>query len=153
MEDSGLLIRPAEARDVPALAELMGELGYPITVEDMRDRLDFAASSGDDELFVAESDGRAVGLIGIQVSDFVHRVARYGRITALVVAAGYRRRGVAAALLKHTEAFLAARGIADVRVDAGSHRKEEAHRFYQAQGYAATGVRFTKKLKAGNGGG
>lgn len=153
MEDSGLLIRPAEARDVPALAELMGELGYPITVEDMRDRLDFAASSADDELFVAESDGRAVGLIGIQVSDFVHRVARYGRITALVVAAGYRRRGVAAALLKHTEAFLAARGIADVRVDAGSHRKEEAHRFYQAQGYAATGVRFTKKLGAGDEGG
>jgi len=153
MEDSDLLIRPAEGRDAPALAELMGELGYPITLEDMRDRLNFVASSAADALLVADSGGRVVGLIGVQVSDFVHRVARYGRITALVVAAGYRRRGVAAALLKHTEAFLAARGIADVHVDAGSHRKEEAHRFYEAQGYAATGVRFTKKLKAGNEGG
>lgn len=36
-------------------------------------------------------------------------------------------------------------GVKDVRVSSGLHR-EEAHRFYEAAGYAKTGYRFRKVL-------
>ena len=143
-----LLIRPAEDRDTPALAGLMGELGYPISLVDMGDRLAFAASSLDDEVFVAESDGRVIGLIAVQIAEFIHRVARYGRITALAVSADCRQQGVGSALLEHVEKHLQERGVSDVHVDAGLHRKDEAHKFYEARGFTASGVRFTRKLDA-----
>ena len=146
MVNCRLVIRPAKERDVPALAGLMGELGYPISLDDMRDRLAFVQSSRDDEILVAEIAGRVVGLVGIRIVEFVHRVGRQGQITALAVTSDCRRRGIGSALLGAMESYLRERGVLDVVVHTGNHRKDEAHRFYDGAGYDATGVRFTKKL-------
>lgn len=131
---------------MPALASLMGELGYPISLADMRKRFGFVASSPADEILVAESKGEVVGLVGVRVAEPIHRVGRIGEITALVVAAGYKHRGIGSALLAQAEEWLAARGADNVGVNAGNHRKDEAHRFYAARGYAATQTVFRKEL-------
>jgi GNAT superfamily N-acetyltransferase len=124
----------------------MAELGYPISHQDMRNRFALATSSDCDELFVAEDGDQVVGLIGVQVAEFMHRAARYGRITALVVSSSQRRKGVGSALLERAEGWLWQRGIADLHVDAGWQRAEEGHRFYKALGFTATGVRLTRRL-------
>ena len=131
---------------MPTLASLMGELGYPISRADMRNRFEFVASSSDDEILVAELDGQVVGLVGVRTAEPIHRVGRSGEITALVVAADCKRRGIGSALLAQAEKWLAARGADNVGVNAGNHRKDEAHRFYAARGYAATQTVFRKEL-------
>jgi GNAT superfamily N-acetyltransferase len=139
-------IRPAQARDVPALADLMGQLGYPISLEDMHDRLVFVMASPADELFVAEADGRVVGCIGAHIMDFVHRVGRCGFITAMVVSSEHRRRGLGTKLLDYLEEWLRDQGVRYVRVNTGSYRKDDAFPFYEARGYQQNGVRFVKTL-------
>jgi len=141
-----VLVRPAEKRDVARLAELMAELGYPISLPDMENRLAFVTASAHDELFVAEIDGRVVGLIGVQIAEFIHRLARYGVITALAVSADHRRHGIGSHLLRHAESLLKEKGVVDVRVSAGLHQKHRAHKLYRASGYQMTGYRFTKTL-------
>jgi ribosomal protein S18 acetylase RimI-like enzyme len=147
MSPMNILVRPAEERDVGGLAELMAELGYPISLPDMKNRFTFITASAHDELFVAEIDGRVVGLIGVQIAEFIHRVARYGIITALAVSADYRRQGIGSHLLRHAEAVLKEKDVVDVRVSAGIHRQHEAHKFYRASGCQVIGYRFTKTLR------
>lgn len=141
------LIRPAFDDDVPAIASLIGELGYPISLMDMRNRFDFVTASANDEILVAEVDGEVVGLVGVRVAEPIHRVGRVGEVTALVVASAQKRRGIGSALLARAEEWLTARGADTVGVHAGNHRKDEAHRFYTAQGYEATQTVFRKSLE------
>ena len=148
-EPGEVVIRSAEERDVGTLAGLLGELGYPISEADMSNRLAFVASSPNDELFIAELDGLVVGFVALRTMEFVHRVARYGQITAMCVSGKHRRRGVGSRLVEHVEALLRQRGIIDMQVYTGVYRKDEAHEFYRAIGYEATGVRFVKRMTAG----
>jgi len=146
MTISDPVVRRARGGDVGDLAQLMGELGHPISLSDMRNRVELVSANPDHELLVAEADGQVVGLIGIQIVDVIHRVGRVGVITALVVLSDYRRCGIASRLLEHAEALLRGKAIKSVRVSAALHRAEEAHRFYRARGFELTGYRFAKRL-------
>jgi GNAT superfamily N-acetyltransferase len=70
-----------------------------------------------------------------------------GRVSVLVVDESLTGRGIGAALLRHAESFLASHGCARVEVTSAAHR-EAAHRFYERQGYARQGVRFSRDLAA-----
>lgn len=59
-----LKIRTAHHKDIPALAYLMEELGYPTSVEDMKQRYDRIASNPNYHTLVAEIEGEVVGMVG-----------------------------------------------------------------------------------------
>jgi GNAT superfamily N-acetyltransferase len=144
--DNTIDIRDARAADVPALAALVAELGYPTPEATMAVRLDAMNRAGE-KVLVAERAGDIVGLLTVHVTPVLHRPTAVGRLTALVVAERARGAGVGRSLVAAAEHLLAARGCALVEVTS-NQRRTDAHAFYQRLGYDATSLRFKKDLEA-----
>jgi ribosomal protein S18 acetylase RimI-like enzyme len=66
---------------------------------------------------------------------------------ALAVAPSHRRRGIGRRLLLDGESMLAGRGVTVFVVTSGNHRAD-AHAFYEKNGYAFTGRRYQKTVRA-----
>ncbi len=138
-----LLIRPYSEHDAASLAGLVTALGYPVAAEKMGGRL--AAMSPDHHTLVAELAGTVVGFIGVVVFAIYESSGSIGYVIAFSVSPDHQRQGIGKALLAAAESHFTGRGVTDIRVNSGLHR-EEAHRFYEAMGYAKTGYRFRKVL-------
>src|SRR5881392_3897001 len=96
---------------------------------------------------VALNDDKICGMIGtVSASSYLHNDLT-GRIIALVVSRESRRRGIGARLIAEAEKNLIQRGITRVTMTARFER-EKAHQFYEKLGYARTGFRFAKNLRA-----
>lgn len=136
-------IRRIAASDVPTAAALLAELGYPTSDTSLAERLDAIAADPDDVVLVAEEAGNILGLVSVHSFAMIHRPGRLGRITALVVAASARRRGLGAQLLDAAENHLLANGCVKLEVTSSEHRSS-AYDFYAAHGYQEERTRFTK---------
>jgi GNAT superfamily N-acetyltransferase len=128
-------VRRADRNDVEALARMAGELGYPSTAVQVRDR--FAAVEGNPQYatFVAVAgNGQVVGWI--QLAE-VHSLESDPRaeITGLVVDSMHRGGGVGSVLVGRGQAWAAERGLAVVGVRSNIVR-DRAHQFYLRLGYA-----------------
>jgi GNAT superfamily N-acetyltransferase len=142
-----LFIRPAEMSDAAALAELMGELGYPTRTADMEMRLESIFKEPRYRTFVAVIEGKVRGMVGTFCLYSYEHNNLGGRIIALVVSEGARGRGIGKQLIRAAEADFIARNIRRVAVNTRLQR-EEAHRFYEQLGYEKNGFRFVKELQA-----
>jgi GNAT superfamily N-acetyltransferase len=136
-----LLVRRAEAEDIPAMSQVLTEsITELCTADHQGDPAAIAAwtrnksvdgvtamfSTGHGKLFVAELDG---------VISAVGAVSGEGEITLNYVAPGARFRGVSKAMLAGLEAELRARGFAEGRLEATA----TARRFYEAAGWVSDG--------------
>ena len=121
----------------------MAELGYPTSATAFAERLKAATANTDDAILVAEEQGTILGLVAVHSFEMIHRPGRLGRITALIVAANARGRGVGSELLGAAEDHLLAVGCTKLEVTSGAQR-HEAHGFYAARGYCEQRVRFVK---------
>ena len=133
-------VRRAARHDLPGLAALLGQLGYPAAPEQLERRLDRL----DGELFVAD-DGGPVGLAALQVMHVLQRDEPVARLTALVVREDARGRGVARALVAAVEAAAREAGCVQLHVTTANHR-DDAHATYRALGFEDTGRRYAKSL-------
>lgn len=130
--------------DVAALAGLLGDLGYPTTVTETRERL--ARMTPDYyHTLVAEDEGAVVGFIGLMILPVYEYPEPVGWILALSVGADQRRGGVGRTLMAAAEALAAEHGVKDVRLHSGLHRAQ-AHSFYEALGYDRNGFRFRREV-------
>lgn len=139
------IIRHATMADSGALAELVTELGYRTSPDQMRDRLESILSKPEYSTLVASVDDGVAGFIGTVVRPSYEADGLYGQIMALVVAGQFRRRGIGRALIGAVEASLRRRGVTVVVVNTANHRTD-AHAFYEGQGYRLTGRRYRKAL-------
>src|SRR5262245_20806795 len=139
-----LEIRNARPDDALALAALLAELGFPAPAAAVAERLDALLGAGE-AVLVAALDDEVLGLLTAHVTPVLHRPTPVGRLTALVVTARARGRGVGRALVGAAERVLAARGCALVEVTS-NRRLADAHAFYERLGYEATSLRFKKAL-------
>ena len=143
-------VRAAAHDDAPALAVLLGELGYPAESERVRARLAglLGADSDNppDAVFVAVGgDAGVVGLIAVHRFAVLHDDADIGLITALVVAERARGLGVGRRLVDR--AVDAARRWGCPRILVTTHlRRAGAHAFYERIGFEFTGRRYVKTL-------
>lgn len=128
-----MIVRPAEPRDVGALAALTGELGYPTSADAMASR--FAAVRDDDRnaVFVADDDGACIGWIHVSVVESIESDT-FAEIRGLVVSEARRGAGAGAALVTRAEEWAREKGCAKVRVRSNLIR-ERTHRFYERLGY------------------
>jgi GNAT superfamily N-acetyltransferase len=140
-------VRPAEPRDVTAIARLAGELGYPSTAEQVKDRL--ASMEGDRRhaTFVAViADDEVIGWIHLSE---VHSLGSEPRaeITNLVVDSRFRGAGTGRLLVERGERWARERGLAVIGLRSNVVR-ERAHVFYARLGYTLTKSQkvFRKKL-------
>lgn len=128
-------IRPMELRDAAAAARLSGELGYPVTEQEVAARLSGLAGRSENGVFVAElSSGAVVGWIHVS-EDRTLTDGPTAEIRGLVVDARFRSQGIGRALAEEAERWAVSRGYPLVRVRSRIAR-EDAHRFYRTRGYA-----------------
>lgn len=137
-------IRTAVAADAPAIAGLMGQLGYEASEALVIRKLAILAANACDSVLLAEMDGTVAGVISLHVLELFHAEGRIGRITSLVVDAGHRGNGVGEALVAAADRFFTGQGCVRAEVTSGDHRTA-AHAFYAAQGYAPDERRFLKR--------
>jgi len=128
-------VRIAEDDDVSTLAELSGQLGYPVDAAEMATRFARVRAEGLGEVLVATTSAVA-GVLG-----WTHVVPRlqleeppFAELAGLIVAESARGTGVGAALLAAAEGWAHAAGFAVMRVRSNVVR-ERAHRFYEREGY------------------
>ena len=136
------LIRDARAEDGPALARLLGQLGYPTEAGTLARRLE---RLGDDRLLVAELEGCVVGFAQLHVSPAIEFDGDAGKLAALAVDEDHRRGGIGRMLVEAMEAEARSRGCALLFLTTSEHRAA-AHAFYERIGLEYTGRRYAKRL-------
>jgi N-acetylglutamate synthase-like GNAT family acetyltransferase len=140
----GLTIRDARPEDSPAIADLLGQLGYPAPADAVKRRIASLAAAGD-RLVVAEVDGDVVGLADLHVSPSLEDDRPAGKLAALVVDERHRDTGVGRALVAALEAEARARDCS-VFFLTTAERRTDAHAFYERVGLECTGRRYAKTL-------
>lgn len=142
------IIRDADTVDLAALTLLINELGYPTTLEEMRDRFSKIADHPDYRTIVAVLNNEVVGMAGLAKGIFYEKNGYYLRILALVVKQNSRGKGVGKVLLTAAENWAKKQGLTSVLVNCGNRReREQAHRFYHAMGYVVKSAGFVKHLQ------
>ena len=140
-------IRPMTAADASVVADLTTQLGYPTSPTETTERISVLLARPDDHAaLVAEEDGRAVGWVHVAIYTSLES-GRVATIGGLVVDEGHRSGGIGAELLAAAEEWARESGAAKMVVRSRVTR-EQAHRFYEREGYAIlkTSHVFEKRL-------
>ena len=148
MSNSPTIRQPVSA-DAAAVAGLIGQLGYPASAAEAAERLLKLAAHAHAATYVAELDGRVVGVITAHTFPTVHATAPAAWITTLVVDESCRGRGAGRALVAATELWAIAGGSQKISVTSAL-RRLDAHAFYEALGYAHSGLRLAKQFHVAN---
>jgi GNAT superfamily N-acetyltransferase len=140
-------LRPVEAGDAEAVAQLAAQLGYERTADHVRGWIEDLAARGGQAAFVAELGGEVVAWVDVSLE---HRLQSetFGLIGGLVVKDGLRGASIGRRLCERAEQWAAEQGAKKIRVTSRSTR-EGAHRFYRRDGYRQVKVStvFEKKLE------
>lgn len=120
--------------DIPAVAELATQLGYPSTAAQIERRFHALEETPDASVLIAENpEGTVLGWI--HVFRTRHLESDPGaEIGGLVVDEAARGRGVGSALVTAAEVWAKERGYEMVSVRSNVIRVE-AHEFYKSRGY------------------
>ncbi|HEY2067478.1 MAG TPA: GNAT family N-acetyltransferase [Gemmatimonadaceae bacterium] len=137
--------RVATPEDAPALADLLGQLGYPTSAESLPTRVAALNAQGGVVFVAVAEEGRVVGLASGARHATIHADGEVAYITALVTDGNARRQGVGRALLAALEQWALTHGCTRLSVTSAEHRAD-AHAFYPRCGFPYTGRRFTKHL-------
>lgn len=143
-------VRSPALADSGAITELLEQLGYPCTEEQVVARLGALPSPGQPLVLVADlwlGTRRTVvaGLLAVELGCYFHRDARHAHVTALVADRRYRHRGVARALVAEAQAIARRAGCQVMHLRTNRSR-DDAHSFYRALGFEETHLTFDKPL-------
>ena len=132
--DSNPTIRRARRNDVARIAELSGQLGYPVSAKQMAARLNRVLQDARGACFVADTkqDG-VIGWIHVSTTPLLEVEPR-AEVNGLVVDEKIRSRGAGRQLLVAAEEWARSRGCKGVSVRSNVIR-DRAHAFYLNNGY------------------
>jgi GNAT superfamily N-acetyltransferase len=133
-EARALRVRRARPGDAARLAELSGELGYPATPKEIRQRLGRLKPAASHAVFVADAPGSGViGWIHVSCNPLLESPLR-AEINGLVVSSSTRSQGVGTLLLRAAEEWARRQKCTGVNVRSNVIR-DRAHGFYEREGY------------------
>ncbi len=143
---SDFTLRAACLDDGPAIAPLLGELGYPTAPAEVEARLARLLSSSTDDVLVAvRAPADVVGLLCLHRFAGIHDSHDVALIMALVIADRARRSGAGRQLVERAAAIAQERGCTRLLVT--THlRRAGAHAFYERLGFEFTGRRYVMPL-------
>jgi len=127
-------IRRAQISDAAEMARLAEQLGYPMTVAEMKERLSALLPSERHCIAVVASGERLLGRVHVEHRSSIEAGDR-AEIMGLVVDSSARRRGVGRDLVEYAESWARSRGLAALTVRSNAAR-ELSHPFYAALGYS-----------------
>jgi GNAT superfamily N-acetyltransferase len=132
-------IREATLQDSPKLRPLMEQLGYPLSLTEMENRVNIYASPNY-KLFVSTDGPVITGLVALSMRELIVRPSKKMVIDGLVVDVAYRRKGIALQLMQKAEAYAKEVGCAVIELTSGVRRASlGSHEFYKQLGYANEG--------------
>lgn len=120
--------------DVPALASLFSQLGYPTDEYHVLANLIKYQSLSQQKAWVAEESGQVIGCIAVSLIHYFHRPGTFLRIITLVIDQSYRGKGIGRLLINQAETYAKNMGCSHIELTSGSQRIN-AHAFYKALGY------------------
>jgi GNAT superfamily N-acetyltransferase len=127
-------LRAPTAGDVPELAVLCGEMGYPSSASEVEKRLQ-SLSDHDDHMVLVAADEQDKPVAWIHAHLSFRLVAEiFAELGGFVVGETHRGQGIGEKLLAEAERWAEARGVSLFRVRSNIVRKR-AHVFYERAGY------------------
>jgi len=138
-------IRLATADDAAAVADLLRQLGYDVTTSGTAQRLGSLGMTACDPIYLAVEGERPLGLMAMHWGPMLQAEGPVARITALVVDERERRRHIGKQLLAHAAAVARRAGCVGIELTTALDRTD-AHRFYRANGFTATSLRFSREI-------
>lgn len=142
------MLRPATAEDIPFLAALITDLGYPSTVAEMEARMAAILPLPHYHTTIALQDGIICGLIGFLKIFFWEQNGFYVKVQSLVVKSSHRRYGIGSLLMKACEDWARGHDARLITLNSGNRaEREAAHRFYPGIGFTHTSSGYTKILE------
>lgn len=138
-------VRVALPTDAGRLEPLFRVLGYPASGQQLAIRLDRLRNDVTYIAWVACVSGQVVGFAAGHLIYPIEDDAPAAQLIALVTDPRHSDRGVGTGLCQQFEAWSQSQGAKRAVVNSGDERTG-AHRFYERQGYEATGLRFRKSL-------
>ena len=140
-----MAVRDATASDAPAIAPLLGELGYPVGAESLAYRMDRLKGRDDQFVLLAEDEIGAVGVLVLHVFPLLAYDHDVGMIMALVVTERARGTGFGRHLIQRAEEI--AKSLGAGRLIVNTHvRRADAHAFYERLGFEFTGRRYVRTI-------
>jgi GNAT superfamily N-acetyltransferase len=147
MAEQQLIVRDATREDLLALSNLMNDLGYQTSSEEMQIRFDLIYNHRDYKTFIACLDKKVVGMAGATQSYFYEQNGRYVRLLAFVISPSYRHKGIGKFLLQAVEDWVKEIGSKTILLNCGNREeRKHAHEFYQKRGYRIKSSGYMKKL-------
>lgn len=140
------LVRAAATADSVAIARLLGELGYETSPTAAGHQLERVLDRRDAGVLVYELDREPIALVAYETFELIYRSRPQCRITALVVRADHRRRGIARELIAAVEAIARMRDCHRIELTTRPARPE-ALGFYLACGFTERPTRLVKALE------
>ncbi len=141
-----MIYRKYESKDISAIRDILeNDLGYNCELDKLNNRINEMLKRGNYQIFVACDGDKVVGYIGC-VSYLAFELDNEGmKIIALAVSKEYRRKGIGTQLLKTAEKWAKENNIEVILLNSGLPR-EDAHSFYESQGYFKKSYGFIKRI-------
>lgn len=140
-------IRKASLDDSAALAELSDQLGYPSSVQGIKERLTPILGAGEHLVLVAVLHGVIVGWIHVFLALRVESEP-FAELGGLVVGEGFRGRSIGRLLMAAAEAWARSQKVGKLRLRTRSSR-HDADTFYERLGYTQTKQQYVYDLDLG----
>jgi GNAT superfamily N-acetyltransferase len=127
-------IRRAQTSDAAEMARLSGDLGYSMSIDEMRAALDRLLADSRHFILVADQGSdRLLGWMHVEHRTSLQTADR-AELMGLVVDGAARRRGTGRALVDAAEQWAQSQGLATLTVRSNVTR-QLSHPFYEALGY------------------
>jgi len=140
-------IRAICVTDFTDVIELMSELGYPTTLEDLTGRFEMLQNHVDYETLVVVKENQVIGFAGLSKALAYEFTGVYVRILAFVVSSKHRKQGIGTKLLKACEEWAIQQDAVAITLNSGNREERQtAHVFYESNGYVGKSTGFSKKL-------
>lgn len=141
-----MIYRKYKSKDISAIRDILEkDLGYDCELNKLNNRINEMLIRGNYQIFVACDGDKVVGYIGC-VSYLAFELDNEGmKIIALAVSKEYRRKGIGTQLLKTAEQWAKENNIEVILLNSGLPR-EDAHAFYESQGYFKKSYGFIKRI-------
>ncbi|EPD53564.1 GNAT family N-acetyltransferase [Paenisporosarcina sp. FSL H8-0542] len=140
-------IRTVQSSDYEDLLELMAELGYPTSLEELTKRFELLLSHTEYETLVVVKNNQLIGFAGLCKALSFEFTGVFARIQAFVISSKQRKQGVGSMLLKACEEWAIVQGAGSITLNSGNREERiPAHAFYIRNGYIGKSTGFTKKL-------
>lgn len=138
-------IRNAWIADCGPITNLLDQLGYPLPVETIKDRLQKLLDSDCDDVFVFTDNNTVEGFLTLHYSIQLAFDGSFCEIGYFVVDKDARSKGIGKLLEEFAFKTAREKGCSAINVFSKETRTD-AHRFYQRQGYNESRKFFCKEL-------